>query len=412
MRKRGLGLGLLVSLLGGIHATPAASEGAIGRVTFVGTLAPEQQQDGSVHARLRFRLGESSCGTTEGLWTRRRTSAGWSAWEPLPPAPVAVASDPAAVVRAGGIDVFVLGVDGHIHWNRWDGAQWSGWTSPPGVEQFGSAPAVASRGDSSLDLFARGLTDTALWRNQWNGTAWSGWSRVSTVPIASDPAAVARGPSRMDVFARQFDNTMQQISWNGSQWSNWTRVSNGIFSSGSEAVAEWWRVVDRIDLFARGTDSALYTSMWNGSSWSLWAQVSPSSVAASDPGAASVQVSTTDLFVRGNDNRMYTIAWTGATVPAWTSLGDEKFSGGPAAVARGGQIHLFVRGNGRKDRWIHATSGGTSDHNLATFRNAYNTLLSAFLARSVASVQVDVPSCDETQTQTIRLDSANIGIVP
>jgi hypothetical protein len=273
---------------------------------------------------------------------------------------------------------------------------------------------VASRGDSSLDLFARGLADTALWRNQWNGTAWSGWSRVSTVPIASDPAAVARGPSRIDVFARQFDNTMRQTFWDGSRWSTWTAVSTGLFSSGGEAVAEWWRVVDRIDLFARGTDNMLYTSMWNGSSWSAWGPVSPSPV-ASDPGAASVQVTSTDLFVRGNDSRMYTIAWSGATVPAWTSLGDERFSGGPAAVSRGGQIHLFVRGNGRKDRWIHATSGRldeASGHNLATFRNAYNTLLSAFLARSVTSVQVDVPSCDETQTQTIRLDSASIGLVP
>lgn len=67
-----------------------------------------------------------------------------------------------------------------------------------------------------------------------------------------------------------------------------------------------------------------------------------------------------------------------------------------------------------KDRWIHVRSGrmdGKFIHNMANFRNAYNTVISAFLAGK--GVQVDgVPSCDASKVQTINLWKAPIGLVP
>jgi hypothetical protein len=65
-----------------------------------------------------------------------------------------------------------------------------------------------------------------------------------------------------------------------------------------------------------------------------------------------------------------------------------------------------------KDRWIHVRSGrmdGIFAHNSANFRNAYNTVMTAFL--SGKNIQVDgVPSCDSSKTQTINLWSSSIGI--
>lgn len=67
-----------------------------------------------------------------------------------------------------------------------------------------------------------------------------------------------------------------------------------------------------------------------------------------------------------------------------------------------------------KERWIHVKSGrmdGKFIHNMANFRNAYSTVLSAFLAGK--GVQVDaVPSCDASKVQTINLWNAWIGMIP
>lgn len=64
------------------------------------------------------------------------------------------------------------------------------------------------------------------------------------------------------------------------------------------------------------------------------------------------------------------------------------------------------------DRWIHVRSGrmdGEFAHNSPNLRNAYSTLLVAFLTGN--NVQIDnVPSCDASVVQTIDLWGSNIGI--
>ena len=59
--------GLMIVLLACALPGRVMAETVRGRVTFVGTLGDEQQPDGSRQARFRFRLSESSCGTTGGL---------------------------------------------------------------------------------------------------------------------------------------------------------------------------------------------------------------------------------------------------------------------------------------------------------------------------------------------------------
>lgn len=68
-----------------------------------------------------------------------------------------------------------------------------------------------------------------------------------------------------------------------------------------------------------------------------------------------------------------------------------------------------------KERWVLVKSGrmdGDFQHNSANFRNAYNTVMSALLARTVFSIQVDVPDCDATRAQEVNLPSAAIGLFP
>lgn len=64
------------------------------------------------------------------------------------------------------------------------------------------------------------------------------------------------------------------------------------------------------------------------------------------------------------------------------------------------------------DRWVHVRSGrmdGAFAHNSANLRNAYDTLLNAFLTSK--NVQVDgVPNCTTTGVQTLDLWKGNIGM--
>jgi hypothetical protein len=48
-----------------------------------------------------------------------------------------------------------------------------------------------------------------------------------------------------------------------------------------------------------------------------------------------------------------------------------------------------------------------------SFGNAYRTLLTGLLARSVTVVQVDgVPNCDAAQLQTLAIESSQIALYP
>ena|SRR5262245_14527220 len=68
-----------------------------------------------------------------------------------------------------------------------------------------------------------------------------------------------------------------------------------------------------------------------------------------------------------------------------------------------------------KDRWIYVRSGrmdGGSQHNSVNFRNAYNTVMSGLLARTVAYISLEVPNCDPNSAQEINLSNAAMGLQP
>ncbi|MDH5178105.1 MAG: hypothetical protein OEZ39_16490 [Gammaproteobacteria bacterium] len=78
------------------------------------------------------------------------------------------------------------------------------------------------------------------------------------------------------------------------------------------------------------------------------------------------------------------------------------------------KVSQSICGNDKtpKDRWIVVRSGrmdGVFIHNMANFRNAYNTVITLLL--SGKNLQLDnVPSCDASKTQTVNLWGAWIGI--
>jgi hypothetical protein len=406
-------------LASSLAVAPVAAETAHGRVTFVGTLSEEAQANGAVAARFRFRLSESYCSTTvDGLWMKSWDGTSWSSWQRV--SPVTLASDPAAISRGPGLlDVFATGMDGRMYQMSWDGTRWSDWLvvdrpfplGPAlGTPTFTSGPAVASTSANRMDLFARG-PDGTLWTNMWAGR-WAGWRPIAPQVIEGDPAVVSPAPGRMDVFARQPDNTIYTMtSTDGTTWSVWSSMGGETFSSGPAATSSG---PGRVDLFARGMDNRLYTRTLTTTSSTAWAPVLPEAT-VSDPAAVSVASSSVELFARRADNQIYSASTANGSVQRpWTALGTEAFTGGPAAASRGiNRVDVFARGGGRSDRWFHVKSGRTDGPFSANFRNAYSTLVSGFLARTVTSVQLDgIPDCGEAQVQTLSVDRIQIGLHP
>lgn len=404
--------GLVIGAMGFVLPTAVAAEGVVGRVTFVGTLGEERLPDGSAQARFRFKLSESTCSTTDGIWTNAWDGTAYTGWQPLPPAPVPLASDPAAVASGPTrIEIFAVGTDGRMYTTIWDGTRWSAWSNM-GKESFSSGPAAAFEpGNNLIHLYALGQADNALWMNIKAGK-WLGWSQVKPQQIGSKPAAVSWGQGRIDVFALGTNNKIVWLSTtnSGVQWTDWLWLGNEEFRSGP-GVASWGP--NRIDVFAHDDANLLHTNVLTGAGWSGWRSVALPPL-ASDPAARPLQP-TNYVYARRADNQMHfaEVRRDGVVVQSWRSLGG-WFAGGPAVVSAGGnQERIFALARGRADRWFLVRSGrvdGAFEHNAVNFRNAYNTVLTAFLARSVTSVQVDAPSCEESET--INLPSASIGLLP
>jgi hypothetical protein len=71
---------------------------------------------------------------------------------------------------------------------------------------------------------------------------------------------------------------------------------------------------------------------------------------------------------------------------------------------------MLARGSDRADRWFFAT---TTRPDSVNFRNAYNTLLTGLLARTVVSAQVDaIPNCDEVQVQPFAIENSQVALYP
>jgi hypothetical protein len=390
-----------------------------GRVDFVGTIGELKHPDGTFSAQFRFRIAESTCGTTNTLWSNQWNGSQWAGWKQV--APGLISSDPAAIsLAANRMEVFSRGIDDRMYWIRWDGSRWTGWT-PLGNEMFTSGPAVASWGPNRLDVFAFGA-NRAFWTNSWTGgAAFLGWHGDLPRPgpalqFGSDPTAVSWGPNRIDVFARMSDALLYQSWWDngwnptGLPWPSRSGLGEGL-TSGPAVVSP---APNRLDIFFRGLNNALWIKSWNGG-WGAARQVAPGPI-ESDPGAVVSAAGRIHVFARKADNRLHYVIWDGSPATSWTQVpGDELFTQSPAAISWvANQIVLFARGSDPAERWVHVTSGrldGAFAHNATTFRNAYNTVMSAFLARTAVHIQVDgFPACDPTQLQTININSSAISL--
>jgi mannan endo-1,4-beta-mannosidase len=281
-------------------------------------------------------------GTDNGIYHARFDGSQWSKWS----SPGGATLDaPALVSRGGGtLDVVVRGTDSMPYHGFFDGSQWRGWTALGG--KLLDSPALVARA-GGLDLVVRGV-DNGIYYNRFNGSAWSGWSVVGGFTLDS-PALVANSSGGLDLVVRGRDSGIYHNRFDGSTWSGWSFVG-GYTLDGPALVAN---SVGGLDLVVRGVDSGVYHNRFNGG-WSGWRLVggatldTPALVAAGGGGL--------ELMIRGTDSGIYHNRFDGGKWLGWSAVGG-KTAETPALVLHSAGLELLVRGidNGvyhNRSNWV------------------------------------------------------------
>ena len=284
-------------------------------------------------------------GTDNALWHIFWIGGAWTAWEWLLGT---ILEQPSCVSwGVNRIDCFARGTD-RAMWHRWwDGTDWRGWVSRGGatgtpVGGLLNPPSCISRAADRIDCFGRGA-DSAMWHTRWNGSDWSSWSSLLGT-ILEAPSCVSRSPNRIDCFARGTDRAMWHRWWDGTDWRGWvsrggaTGTPVGGLQNQPSCVS---RNADHIDCFARGADGAMWHTWWSGGDWSDWA--SHLGVIREQPSCISWDANRIDCFARGTDNAIWHRYWNGSVWRGWVSLGG-VIKEQPSCVSWGAnRIDCFAR---------------------------------------------------------------------
>src|SRR4051794_19944419 len=210
--------------------------------------------------------------------------------------------------RAGGLDLFVRGLDGQPYHlrarpdgNPVTGAAWE----PMGGAVLRSPTATWNSGDSSLDAFAVGL-DGFIYHDTYRDS-WSGWAEVDGGGVATDSVEVARQPDgRMDLFVRGLDGHPYWLELNAD--GRPTVADLGWLSIGSVVVGAPAATLDlsgTLHVFAVRPNGRVYHVIFSHSA--SWTEVPGGGVVKDVTEVAFNPLDNTmDLFVTGLDGVPYT----------------------------------------------------------------------------------------------------------
>lgn len=128
-------------------------------------------------------LKKSQMGTLV-LPRARQILAAWTGPAPTPIPEDDVAAPASVMLENGRLDNFVVGADGQLWHNWWEGSQgrWSTWQPLGG--HLKSSPAVSGDSLERIDVTAQGV-DGFLWHIYWNGKVWSEWEKIAPWPGAA-----------------------------------------------------------------------------------------------------------------------------------------------------------------------------------------------------------------------------------
>ena len=216
--------------------------------------------------------------TTDSIYTQYWNGSTWAPWLNLSGPPASCQSHVAASRPAAGtwggtrLNLYTLGLDDNVWESYWtSGTGWVPWEKNMGSIGIATGnPATYSRITNYIDVFVVGA-DGNLHTNYWNGSVWNGWANFGAVPNgnASSPALTSWGSQNLTLYERSQDGNIYQQNWNGGWAAGWTNLGAPPVGAVADPTAVS-RISNYIDLFVRGGDGAIWTRTWNGSSWNTW----------------------------------------------------------------------------------------------------------------------------------------------
>jgi hypothetical protein len=176
------------------------------------------------------------------------------------------------------IFAFVMGKDGNLHVDWWDGSNWK-WSNlgrPPNTT-VSSGPGVITfqenDGTRKIHAFVIG-GDGHLWANWWDGSQWQ-WSDQGGANQSiglTGPGAITYqdNAKKQHIYVFTHNSILQVNYWDGSnwQWANLGKPLNTNIISGAGVVTfKDDKGTQRTYAFTVGSDGHLYVCYWDGSQW-------------------------------------------------------------------------------------------------------------------------------------------------
>ena len=214
---------------------------------------------------------------------------GWHGWWELKGGRAAPGAAVTAVSRSRNkLDVFVVGVDGHVYTAAWEPAftdGWHGWWRIGTIAVPPGAPIHAvSRSADKLDIFVT-ATDGGIYTAAWEPAftdGWHGWWRIGdvTAPPGAPVHAVSRSSDKLDIFVTDRVGLVRTAAWEPAftdGWHGWWEINGGRAAPGAPVTAVS-RNQNKLDVFVTGTDHGVYTAAWEPTftdRWHGWWRIGP-----------------------------------------------------------------------------------------------------------------------------------------
>jgi hypothetical protein len=120
-----------------------------------------------------------------------------------------------------------------------------------GFAAIGAPVTAVSRSRDKLDVFAVGLDGhvyTAAWEPDF-GSDWLGWHRIgdAVFPLWATVHPVSRNADKIDIFATDVNGAILTSAWEPGL-PQWRQVADGVASPGAHVTAVS-RSADKLDIF-------------------------------------------------------------------------------------------------------------------------------------------------------------------
>ncbi len=190
--------------------------------------------------------------------------------------------------RIDKIYTFVVGRDGNMYVNYWDGFRWN-WANQgrPSGSYVYSMNALSYRDNNNIQRIYTFVSGSSgrLSVNYWDGYRWR-WADQGAPPSTSSyltPSVISfrdnNGRQNIYAFVNGSNNKLYANKWDGSRWA-WETLGSG---SSRNRVMDLPSVVSyrqgsgpqEIQVFFRASDGFFYSYYWNGSRWDWRQQGSP-----------------------------------------------------------------------------------------------------------------------------------------